>query len=94
MTSRSRAASPALSIGSTSGVLSTSLGNNGLMKDGKPMAGPFIPSGPGAKEAINAAIDATAAPGQLGNMEMLSLRAQQISYDSDRTNDSDRMEED
>ncbi|BEI81763.1 hypothetical protein CcaverHIS002_0209230 [Cutaneotrichosporon cavernicola] len=94
MTSRSRAASPALSIGSTSGVLSTSLGNNGLTKDGKPMVGPFIASGPGAKEAANAAIDAGAAPGQLGTMEMLSLRAQQISYDGERTNDVDRMEED
>ncbi|CAK9785548.1 hypothetical protein CC85DRAFT_327288 [Cutaneotrichosporon oleaginosum] len=94
MSSRSRAASPALSIGSTSGVLSTSLGNNGLTKDGKPLAGPFIPSGPGAKEAVSAAFEAGAAPGQLGSMGMLSLRGQQISYDSDRTNDSDRMEED
>lgn len=39
MSSRSRAASPALSIGSTSGVLSTSI------KEGKPLAGPFIPTG-------------------------------------------------
>ncbi|GMK59903.1 hypothetical protein CspeluHIS016_0901200 [Cutaneotrichosporon spelunceum] len=94
MTSRSRAASPALSIGSTSGVLSTSLGNGGLTKDGKPMVGPFIAAGVGAKEAANAVMDAGAAPGKLGSMEMLSLHAQQISYDSDKTNNGDRMEED
>lgn len=94
MSSRSRAASPALSIGSTSGVLSSSLGNNGLTKEGRPMAGPFIPAGAGAKEAVNAAVDAGAAPGSLGSLGLLSLRAHQIAYDSDRTYDSDRMEED
>lgn len=92
MSSRSRAASPALSIGSTSGVLSSSLGNNGLTKEGKPMAGPFIPSGPGAKEAVHAAVDAGAAPNSLGSLGLLSLRAHLMAQEDQ--DDSDRMEED
>lgn len=97
MSSRSRAASPALSIGSTSGVLSSSLGSNGLTKEGRPIAGPFILAGNGAKEVLSAAIEGGAAPGSLGSLGLLSLRAHQthqVAYDSDRTNDSDRMEED
>lgn len=90
MSSRSRAASPALGIGSTSGVLSSSLGNNGLTKEGKPMAGPFIPSGPGAKEAVHAAVDAGAAPNSLGSLGLLSLRAHLMAEEDD----SERMEED
>jgi hypothetical protein len=50
LASRSRAASPALSIGSASGVLSSSLGNNGREGRGSftlpgTLAGAFVPTG-------------------------------------------------
>jgi hypothetical protein len=62
LSSRSRQASPALSIGSTSGVLSTSLGNN------KALAGSFVPTGPAATLAAQQG----QAP-QLGGLGLLSL---------------------
>lgn len=68
MASRSRAASPALSIGSTSGVLSSSL-------NGK-IGGAFIPTGPGASAAVSAAQSQGAAPGSLGSLGLLSLQAE------------------
>jgi hypothetical protein len=75
MASRSRAASPALSIGSTSGVLSTSLGNGGLVGPSRPLAGPFIPTGPGATAAVTAASTPGAAPSSLGGLGLLSIGA-------------------
>ncbi|TXT16052.1 hypothetical protein VHUM_00555 [Vanrija humicola] len=75
MSSRSRAASPALSIGSTSGVLSSSLGNGGLTGGSRPLGGPFIPTGPGASAAVNAASAPGAAPPSLGGIGFLSLTA-------------------
>ncbi|WOO76909.1 uncharacterized protein LOC62_01G000523 [Vanrija pseudolonga] len=75
MSSRSRAASPALSIGSTSGVLSSSLGNGGLTGPSRPLGGPFIPTGPGASAAVNAASAPGAAPPSLGGIGFLSLTA-------------------
>lgn len=76
MSSRSRAASPALSIGSTSGVLSSSLGNGGLTGPSRPLAGPFIPSGPGSAAAVSAANAVGAAPRDLGGLGLLSLANQ------------------
>jgi hypothetical protein len=61
LSSRSRQASPALSIGSTSGVLSTSLGS-------KSLAGTFVPTGPAATLAAQQG----QAP-QLGGLGLLSL---------------------
>jgi hypothetical protein len=63
LSSRSRQASPALSIGSTSGVLSTSLGGNN-----KSLGGTFIPTGPAATLAAQQG----QAP-QLGGLGLLSL---------------------
>lgn len=70
--SRSRAASPALSIGSTSGVLSTSLGNNGGAAGGRlsfSLGQAFIPTGPGS-----GVIPPNGAPQGLGGLGLLSLR--------------------
>jgi hypothetical protein len=64
LSSRSRQASPALSIGSTSGVLSTSLGTN----NNKTLGGNFIPTGPAATLAAQQG----QAP-QLGGLGLLSL---------------------
>jgi len=63
LSSRSRQASPALSIGSTSGILSTSLGTNP-----KSLGGTFIPTGPAATLAAQQG----QAP-QLGGLGLLSL---------------------
>ncbi|KAL7418707.1 hypothetical protein Q5752_006390 [Cryptotrichosporon argae] len=72
---RSRAASPALSIGSTSGVLSTSLTSlSGVPgPNGRPLGGAFIPTGPGASAAVTAAGQAGQAPQGLGGLGLLSL---------------------
>lgn len=78
MSSRSRAASPALSIGSTSGVLSSSLGNGSLTGPARPLAGPFIPTGPGAAAAVSAASTPGAAPSSLGSLGFLSIGAQSL----------------
>jgi len=64
LSSRSRQASPALSIGSTSGVLGTSLGSN----TNKSLGGNFIPTGPAAALAAQQG----QAP-QLGGLGLLSL---------------------
>lgn len=70
MSSRSRAASPALSIGSTGGVLSSSL------KEGKPLAGPFIPTGVAV---------ATEQP-SLGSLGLLSIgRVEEETGDGERS---------
>lgn len=69
MASRSRAASPALSIGSTSGVLSSSLNGN------RTLGGAFIPTGPAATAAASAAQSQGAAPG-LGSLGLLSLQGE------------------
>ena len=69
--SKSRAASPALSIGSTSGVLSTSLGNNGNTVGGRPsfsLGQAFIPTGSGS-----GAVPPTGAAQGLGGLGLLSL---------------------
>ena len=75
MSSRSRAASPALSIGSTSGVLSTSLGRDGISSSGPSrgfsLAAAFC--GPGVNAAVNAANSQGAAPQALGSLGLLSL---------------------
>ncbi|ORX34798.1 hypothetical protein BD324DRAFT_134540 [Kockovaella imperatae] len=72
MSSRSRAASPALSIGSTSGILSTSLGErSGGMLAGRPslsLGQAFIPTGSGAPLTSE-----TAASQGLGSLGLLSL---------------------
>jgi hypothetical protein len=92
MASRSRAASPALSIGSTSGVLSTSLGNGGMHGPNRPLAGPFMPTGPGAAAAVSAASAPGAAPGTLGSLGLLSLgrMAQQVKEEDE----AEAMDED
>lgn len=64
LSSRSRQGSPALSIGSTSGVLSTSLGNS----VGKGVGASFIPTGPAATHAAHQAQGP-----QLGGLGLLSL---------------------
>jgi len=97
LTSRSRQASPALSIGSTSGVLSTSLGTN----TNKSLGGNFIPTGPAATIAAQQG----QAP-QLGGLGLLSLanvgedtegevRANsEVREEDDRRRSEDDMEED
>lgn len=94
MASRSRAASPALSIGSTSGVLSSSLNGN------RSLGGAFIPTGPGASAAVSAAQSQGAAPGSLGSLGLLSLQgehgdSQEMLRDEERRDSAeDAMEED
>ena len=74
MSSRSRAASPALSIGSTSGILSTSLErSSGILngREGRPsisLGQAFIPTGVGAQLQFEGA-----APQGLGGLGLLSL---------------------
>ena len=71
--SRSRAASPALSIGSTSGVLSTSLGNNnngnGAGRPSFSLGQAFIPTGSGSGGIVQQG----SAPQGLGGLGLLSL---------------------
>ena len=73
MSSRSRAASPALSIGSTSGVLSTSLERSSGVLNGRPsisLGQAFIPTGPGTPSMYP---EGGAAPQGLGGLGLLSL---------------------
>ena len=72
MSSRSRQASPALSIGSTSGVLSTSLERSSGILNGRPsisLGQAFIATGPGTPGMLPEG----AAPQGLGGLGLLSL---------------------
>ena len=69
---RSRAVSPALSIGSTSGVLSTSLGERGGTVNGRPsfsLGQAFVPTGAGL---TSPALEGSAPQG-LGGLGLLTL---------------------
>ena len=86
--SRSRAASPALSIGSTSGVLSTSLGNNGTTAGGRPsfsLGQAFIPTGPGSS-----IIPQGGAPQGLGGLGLLSLSTRPGNGEGDDSSEDGR----
>lgn len=78
--SRSRQASPALSIGSTSGVLSTSLGNNGGGRPSVSLGQAFIPTGQGS------GLVQTGTAQGLGGLGLLSLsNSQSVKEDGEES---------